>query len=226
MPIPCILSSAIFFKYIMPTAHLTNIAIHITAGSAGLLLGSILLMVGKGSALHVRLGRIFLAFAGVVCGSALVGTIFFRFIPLFAVLTVLVSYLVLGGWRVIYTKERGPAVWDAALTACTLLATAILLPILLRADLGQGSSAPVIFSTLGAVLIVIAYDSAKWFFSKRWHARLWRFEHIYKMLSAFFGMASAAIGNIFHTTLAQLLPSLLGTAFIAWFFWREFQRRR
>ncbi len=183
-------------------------------------------MQGKGTALHVKLGRIFLGFAAVVCTSALVGTIFFRFIPLFAVLTVLVSYLVLGGWRVIYTKERGPAMWDAALTACALLATAVLLPILLKADLGQGSSAPVIFSTLGAVVVVIAYDSAKWFFPKGWHAHLWRFEHIYKVLSALFGMASAAIGNIFHTTVAQLLPSLIGTTVIAWFFWREFQRRK
>jgi uncharacterized membrane protein len=210
----------------MPSAHLTNITIHIAAGAIGLLLGSILLLTVKGSAWHIKLGRIFVGFAGVVCGSALLGTILFRFIPLFAVLTLLVSYLVLGGWRVIYTKQRGPAIWDAALTAGALLGTGVLLPVLLKADLGLGSSAPVIFSTLGAVLVVIAYDIAKWFFPRGWHARLWRFEHIYKVLSALFGMASAAIGNIFHTTLAQLLPSVIGTVVIAWFFWREFRQHQ
>ena len=55
----------------------------------------------------------------------------------------------------------------------------ILLPILLKADLSQGSSAPVIFSTLGAVVVVIAYDIVKRFFPHGWHTRLWRFEHIY-----------------------------------------------
>jgi uncharacterized membrane protein len=210
----------------MISPHFTNIAIHITAGSIGLLLGVILLIVRKGSALHVKLGRIFLGFAGVVCGTALVGTIFFRFIPLFAVLTLLVSYLVLGGWRAIYTREHGPGRWDAALTACALLGTVLLIPVLLKADLGQGSSAPVIFSTLGAVVVVLAYDIGKWFFPRHWHARLWRFEHIYKILSALFGMASAGIGNYFHTTVAQLLPSAVGTLVIAWFFWREFQQRK
>ena len=208
----------------MFTPHLTNIIIHVCAGSFGLMLGAILLTMEKGTALHVKLGRIFVGFASVVCTSALVGTILFRFIPLFAVLTLLVSYLVLGGWRAIVTKDGDPDIWDAALTACALLGTAILLPILLKADLSQGSSAPVIFSTLGAVVVVIAYDIVKWFFPRGWHARLWRFEHIYKVLSAFFGMASAAVGNIFHTTLAQLLPSVVGTFVIAWFFWREFQR--
>lgn len=210
----------------MPSAHLSNIAIHVTAGSVGLLLGSILLILNKGTALHVKLGRIFIGMAAVVCSSALVGTIFFRFIPLFAVLTLLVSYLVLGGWRVIYTKEGGPAIWDAALTTAAVFGTAILFPVLLKADLSQGSSVPVIFSTLSAVVVVIAYDVAKWFFPRGWHIRLWRFEHIYKVLSALFGMASAAIGNIFHTTLAQLLPSLIGTLVIGWYFWREFQRHK
>jgi uncharacterized membrane protein len=208
----------------MTAPHFSNIVIHVIAGSAALLLGLILLMINKGTDLHVKIGRIFIAFAVVVCTSALVGTILFRFIPLFAVLTLLVSYLVLGGWRATVTKDSGPSVTDSALTASALLGTAILLPILLKADLSQGSSAPVIFSTLGAVIVVIVYDIAKWFFPRGWHARLWRFEHIYKVLSAFFGMASAAIGNIFHTTLAQLLPSVIGTLVIAWFFWREFQR--
>ena len=209
----------------MLTPHLTNIAVHVGAGAMGLLLGAILLALAKGTRLHRMLGRVFVGFAGVVCVSALVGTVFFRFIPLFAVLTLLVSYLVLGGWRVIYTQDRGPTAWDAALSACALLGTVLLVPVLLRADLGNGSSAPVIFSTLAAVVVVMAYDVAKWFFPRHWHARLWRYEHIYKALSALSGMASAAVGNIFHTTVAQLLPSVLGTAVIAWFFWREARHR-
>ena len=210
----------------MFTPHTTNIAVHVTAGALGLALGALMLLQAKGTPLHRRLGRVFIGCAGVVCVSALVGTVFFRFIPLFAVLTLLVSYLVLGGWRVIYTQGQGPSAWDAALTASALVGTLVLVPVLLRADFSHGSSPPVLFSTLGAVVVVIVYDIAKWFFPRRWHARLWRYEHIYKVVSALSGMASAAIGNIFHTTVAQLLPSALGTLVIAWFFWRESQRPR
>jgi hypothetical protein len=61
---------------------------------------------------------------------------------------------------------------------------------------------------------------------KRWHATLWRYEHIYKILSALFGMMSAAIGNIFHTTWAQLLPSAIGMAIVISFMWRESRGHR
>ena len=209
----------------MFTPHLTNIAVHVTAGTIGLVLGVVLLTLAKGTRLHRQIGRVFIGFAGVVCISALAGTVFFRFIPLFAVLTLLVSYLVLGGWRVIYTRDLGPGAWDAALTAGALLGTVLLVPVLLQADLSHGSSAPVIWSTLGAVGVVMAYDMAKWFFPHPWHARVWRYEHMYKVLSTLSGMASAAVGNIFHTTAAQLLPSALGSAVIAWFFWREARHR-
>ena len=208
----------------MLTPHEMNIALHVDAGTVGLLLGAILLVRDKGTPQHRRMGRIFVGFAGVVCLSALVGTVFFRFIPLFAVLTLLVSYLVLGGWRVVYTQGRGPGVWDALLTVCAAVGTVLLVPVLMKTDLTNGSSMPVIFSTLGAVVVIMLYDTAKWFFPRRWHARLWRYEHTYKVLSALSGMASAAVGNIFHTTIAQLLPSALGTVVIAHFFWREARR--
>lgn len=209
----------------MQNPHLFNIIVHVGSGAIALLIGTLLLALAKGTRRHITLGRLFMGFAVVVCSSALVGTVFFRFIPLFAVLTLLVSYLVLGGWRVIYTQAQGPTWIDALLTLSAALAGAALVPVLLRADLGQGSSPPVIFSTLGAVAVVIVYDTAKWFFPRRWHARTWRYEHIYKVLSALFGMASAAIGNTFHTTAAQLLPSVVGTLVIAWFFWREFRAK-
>jgi hypothetical protein len=51
----------------------------------------------------------------VVCLTAVIGNIVFRFMPLFAVLTVLVSYQLLSGWHVIYTRAAGPNAIDASL---------------------------------------------------------------------------------------------------------------
>ncbi|OYU46634.1 MAG: hypothetical protein CFE44_01125 [Burkholderiales bacterium PBB4] len=201
-----------------------NVLVHVTAGALGLLLGIALLYLPKGTPRHRQLGKVFGGVAGVVCLSAWVGTIFFRFVPVFATLSLLVTYLVLGGWRVVYTQERGPAVWDAVLTAAAMAGTAILVPVLTKADTGQGSSAPVVFATLGAVAVIILFDIAKWYFPRRWHAKLWRYEHMYKLVSALSGMASAAVGNVFHTVSAQLLPSAIGTGVIALLFWREYRR--
>ena len=189
------------------------------------MIGTAILTQAKGTPLHRQLGRVFVALAGVVCMSALVGTVFFRFVPVFAVLTLLVSYLVLCGWRVATTQASGPGLWDGVLTAAALAVAALLIPVLLQAELGQGSSVPVIVSTLAAVALVIFFDIAKWFFPRHWHARTWRYEHIYKMVSALSGMASAAVGNLFQTVTAQLLPSAFGTVVIAWCFWRESRRR-
>ena len=209
----------------MPDLHYLNIVVHVVAGATGLLVGTTLLYLPKGTPRHRWWGRIFVGLAAVVCLSAWAGTVFFRFVPVFATLSVLVTYLVLGGWRVVYTKARGPGIWDALLTAAAVAGTAGLVPILLQAKHGQGSSAPVVLSTLAALAVIIVYDIAKWRFPRHWHAHLWRYEHIYKIVSALSGMASAAVGNLFHTTSAQLLPSVIGSGVIAWFFWREYRHR-
>jgi uncharacterized membrane protein len=206
-------------------AHLLNIAIHVAAGAIGILIGLFMLATDKGTHRHRTVGRVFVAFAGVVCLSAIVGSALFRFIPLFAVLSLLVPYVLLSGWHVIYTKDAGPDRWDAALLIAGVTAAAALVPVL-TANAASGKSSPVVLATLGTLACVLLYDAARWLFPKRWHAASWRFEHIYKILSALFGMMSAAVGNIFQTTVAQLGPSAIGILFIVWFFWREMQLRK
>lgn len=212
----------------MTPAHLLNLAVHIGAGAVGILLGGVLLARAKGTRQHVRLGRVFVALAGAVGLSALVGSVFFRFIPLFAVLTLLVPYVLLSGWHVIYTKTLGPDTWDALLLLVAVAAAVLLVPVLLAAPPGGGSnSAVVVKATLGALAVVLVYDAARWLFPRRWHAHTWRYEHIYKIFSALFGMLSAAVGNLLGgVPVAQLAPSVLGVLAIAWFFWREARARK
>jgi uncharacterized membrane protein len=201
--------------------HQLNIATHVAAGSLGILLGLYLLATQKATARHRRIGRVFVASAAVVCVTAIVGTIFFRFMPLFAVLSLLVPYLLMSGWHAIYTREAGPNRIDAVLLVIGVIGACALVPILATASRAPGSSSLVAYSTLGALAFVMAYDAARWVFPRRWHATTWRLEHIYKILSSLFGMMSAAIGNIFQTTFAQLAPSAIGLVVGLWFMVRQ-----
>jgi hypothetical protein len=68
------------------------------------------------------------------------------------------------------------------------------------------------------VALLLAYDAARWLFPKRWHATLWRYEHIYKILGCLFGMLSAAVGNTVRAgqPWSQLAPSALGLVAVLW----------
>jgi uncharacterized membrane protein len=203
----------------MTFPHLLNLLTHISAGSIALGLGFAVLARAKGTAAHRRLGRWFTAFSGVVCLSAIVGTAIFRFLPLFAVLSVFVPYELVGGWRSARTKALGPQLFDALWTLAGVVACAVLIPVLLRANDGRSS---VVMATLGGLAVLLTYDTARWLFPRRWFARLWRYEHSYKLISAQFGMLSALVGNVIRVgqPWSQLLPSAVGLVVVIMTFLR------
>jgi uncharacterized membrane protein len=217
----------------MMTPHLLNLFIHVGTGIAAMALGFYLLWTPKGTRRHRTLGRAFAALTLVVCAAAAAGLALFRFMPLFAVLTVIVSYQLLSGWHVIYTKAAGPDRVDALLLAGACASAASMLPHLFGTDGAggmQGGQAPVVRSTLAALAVLLAYDAARWLFPRRWHAALWRYEHIYKILGCLFGMLSAAVGNTVRVgqPWPQLAPSVLGMAVVpcCWLRTYHAQRRR
>lgn len=201
----------------MPT-HLLNILVHIGAGIAAMALGFYVLWRPKEGVLHRRRGRVFVLLTGVVCLTAVIGNAVFRFMPLFAVLTLLVTYQLLSGWHVIYTRAKGPDVLDAGLLLGAVLLSAMLVRRLFHDDALAGASASVVWSTLAAVALLLAYDAARWLFPQRWHAVLWRYEHIYKILGCLFGMLSAAVGNTVRVgqPWSQLAPTVLGMLVVVW----------
>ncbi|MES2758974.1 MAG: hypothetical protein V4693_16495 [Pseudomonadota bacterium] len=210
----------------MHTMHLLNIFFHVACGTAAIVVGFLILGTEKGSARHRRLGHRFAWMTMGLCLSAVAGNLLFRFIPTFAVLTVLVLYQFLGGWRAVKTKERGPGLLDASMTACAAVFAFVLAPVVLVAAAADGSSA-VVYSTLATLAMVIGYDTCRWLFLPHWHAALWRYEHVYKTVASLFGMLSAASGNLirFGHPWSQLLPSALGVATIGWMFWRLWRGR-
>lgn len=76
----------------------------------------------------------------------------FRFMPLFAILTLLVLYQFLGAWRAVVTKAPGPALLDAALTAVAAVAGFILAPIVL---LAPDAPPAVMHATFAGLAVVI-----------------------------------------------------------------------
>jgi uncharacterized membrane protein len=204
------------------TLHLLNLAFHVGCGIAAIGLGFVILAAAKGTGQHLRLGRRFGWLTLAVCASAVTGNLLFRFMPLFAILTVLVLYQFLGAWRAAVTRSHGPNLVDAALTACAATAGFMLAPVVIAAH--QGPSA-VIWSTLAALAVVIGYDIARWLFPVRWFGALWRYEHVVKSVASLFAMLSAASGNAirFGQPWSQLLPSAIGIVTIAWMLWRTWR---
>jgi uncharacterized membrane protein len=203
--------------------NLLNICVHIACGVAAMAIGFLILATEKGTARHRRFGRFFAWLTLAVCATGVIGNVLFRFVPLFAILTLLVLYQFLGAWRAVVTKARGPALPDAALTAGAAIAGFVMAPIVLVAN----EAAPtVIYSTFGALALVIGYDTIRWLFPARWHASLWRYEHIYKAVASLFAMLSAASGNVirFGQPWSQLLPSAIGMTTICWIMWITWRR--
>jgi uncharacterized membrane protein len=212
----------------MSPMHLINLFSHIGAGIAAISLGFLLLASTKATSSHRERGRAFVALTLVVCVTGVVGNVFFRFIPLFAVLTVLVAYQLLSGWHVIYTKAAGPNRIDAFLAVCAASWAMFLIPLLLSGNGTRNAAPTVTYSSLGALVFLLAYDTARWCFPRRWHASLWRYEHIFKVVASLFAMLSAATGNLvrFGQPWSQLAPSVLGIVTIVWFIWRDLRAHR
>jgi uncharacterized membrane protein len=203
----------------MNEAHLANLAVHIGCGTVALALGFHILSKAKGTALHRRRGRVFIYFTGAVCASAAVGSAFFRFIPVFAVLSILVPYQLVGGWRSAMTREAGPQAFDALWTALALAVSTAIAPLLVNSPTGWGIVAA---STLGALFAVLLYDIARWLFPRRWFRSLWIYEHSYKLIASQFGMLSALIGNVVRIgqPWSQIAPSVVGLMVVGYFFWK------
>ena len=201
----------------MISGHLVNIGIHVASGTIALLIGFTMLAKAKGTSSHRRMGRIFCYFTLVVCCSAVVGTIFFRFIPIFAVLSVLVPYQLIGGWRSAYTQDRGPsgidAIWTILAAACSIMLTSTVLE-------HPGQAPIVVYSSLGALATILAYDAIRWLFPRRWYRVLWKYEHGYKLIASIFAMLSALVGNVVRVgqPWSQIAPSAVGILVIFYFF--------
>jgi hypothetical protein len=192
--------------------HTTNIITHVAAGSLALLCGVVALLTPKGSRRHRQSGRIFLYFLAVVVVTGLLGVFIFKRNTFLLVITLLSAYLGYSGFRIVKLRNNRPYLVDIAAAIITLLSVAYFLYYLSR--IGMMWSPVVIYSTVGYLFLVIAYDLARYLIPARYYRNGWLYEHIVKMVSAFSGLLSAFSGTVFpqFQPYSQILPSVFGTA--------------
>lgn len=199
--------------------HSVNVFVHAALGVVALVAGAIPLVARKGSATHKKYGRFFLAvFSGVIT-TAFIGSLFFRVRPFLIVITLLSFYAAFSGTRVLRTRSRGPGTIDFIVSLLVFAPASWCLIRLRSAHVAWDST--VIYSTLGAVYLVVVYDMMRFVLPNTDFDGLWMYEHAYKIVSAYSALLSAFAGTVlpFYQPLSQLAPSAcgLGIIFYQWY---------
>jgi uncharacterized membrane protein len=192
--------------------HSTNIAIHVAAGTIALLLGIVALSAKKGRQIHTKSGKWFLGFLSIVIFTGLLGVFVFGRNTFLLVITLLSAYQAFSGYRALQAKNNKPQPIDMLMAAITLLAALYFMYYMKQ--IGFFWSPVVIYSTLGALFTIIAYDFLRYFIPGSRYGRLWFYEHIYKMIGAFTALFAAFVGTVFvaYQPYSQILPSAFGMA--------------
>lgn len=195
----------------MENIHVTNMMVHVIAGTLALMAGLVALIVKKGQRWHRLMGRFFLYLMVVVIFTALVGVFLFGRNTFLLVITVLSGYLAYSGYRVLKTKAKPMRLFDVAIALLALVAVSYFLYYFYL--IGLIWSPVIIYSTVGYLLLILVYDFAKFLMLAGYREQSWIYEHILKMTSAFSGLLSAFAGTLFsqYQPYSQFIPSILGT---------------
>jgi len=200
----------------MQTLHNINILFHIIAGSVALLLGLIALLTTKGSKAHNKSGKFFLRFISIVILTGLIGVFVFGRNTFLLVITVLSGYVSFSGYRILLSKSNTPKILDIIVAIFSLIVLFYFLYYF--KSIGMIWSPILIFSTVGALLFIVTYDFLRYLIPKDKYKkhRIWIYEHIYKMTSAFSAILAAFVGTVFeeYQPHSQYLPSALGMMII------------
>ena len=177
------------------------LAIHVLVGTAAIVCGCVALCSAKGRRVHVRTGRLFMRCMLAVIASA-AGMTILRFNPYFAGLTASAAIGAISGWRVLRRKRPDidpaqRATWIDWLTAWAVLAIAVGLGFAVRAGMVHENIVVVRSMAYGAGGFAL-WDL--WRFARPagfpFTPNLWLYEHIVKILGAYFGAVAAFSGSV------------------------------
>ena len=203
----------------MDTIHSINIFLHVLTGTIALILGIVALISVKGGKVHNKSGVLFLWLMSVVILTGLVGVFIFGRNTFLLVITVLSGYVAFSGYRAVQLKSNKPRRIDIAATIISLVVLAYFLYYF--KSIGMIWEPIIIYSTVGALLLVITYDLFRYLIpqNKYQRNRIWLYEHIYKMTSAFSALLSAFVGTVLdeYQPHSQYMPSALGMLIIIGF---------
>lgn len=195
----------------MEVLHSTNILIHVLTGSAALLTGMIALIARKGNRLHRRLGKVFLLLLAVVIFTGLLGVFVFGRNTFLLIVTILSGYNGFSGYRVLQTKSNRPKALDVSIALLAVVTVSYVLYYF--KSIGMIWSPVVMYSSIGYLILIVTWDFARYLITAATYtnARIWLYEHILKMISAFSALLSAFSGTVLaqYQPHSQYLPSLL-----------------
>ncbi|MEM9647724.1 MAG: hypothetical protein AAF969_04530 [Bacteroidota bacterium] len=203
----------------MEIVHKANILLHVVTGSIGLLLGMVALFTQKGGKVHNKSGRLFLKLISVVILTGLIGVFVFGRNTFLLVITVLSGYVSFSGSRVLLNKTNTPKKLDMLMALTSLVVLAYFLYYF--KSIGMIWSPIIIYSTVGALVLVVTYDFLRYLIPQKKYIqnRIWIYEHIYKMTSAFSALLSAFTGTVLdqYQPHSQYIPSAVSMAIILGF---------
>ncbi|MEL7220339.1 MAG: hypothetical protein AAGJ93_03405, partial [Bacteroidota bacterium] len=126
------------------------------------------------------------------------------------VITVLSAYLAFSGYRCLQFKTNIPRELDIFIAILSMVVLSYYLYYM--KSIGMMWAPVVIYSTVGALFLVIAYDFLRYLIPQASYKRrrIWLYEHIYKMTNAFGALLSAFSGTVLeaYKPHSQYLPSV------------------
>ncbi len=191
--------------------HSANIITHVTTGIFALIIGLIILVKKKGTVAHQKLGIWFVYAVVLIVSTGIIGVFIFKRNLFLLVITMLVGYNTYSGIRVIQTKTNDFSVRDILMMAGAVFITFYFLYYL--NVVGFYWNPVIIYTTVGYLFFVIAYDLFRYCIPKSKYGDLWLYEHSCKMISALGGLLSAFTGTVLpdYKPYSQFLPSILMT---------------
>lgn len=208
--------------------HQINIFIHVLSGSLALITAIIAMVTKKGGRLHRKSGKAFLFLITIVIVTGLIGVFVFQVNTFLLVITLLSGYQAFSGYRIIINKSNTVKILDVFVALITLSSGIYFLYYF--KSIGMIWAPIIIYSTVGTLFAIVAYDFLRYLIPKNRYKKLWLYEHIYKMVAAFTALLSAFVGTVFpqYHPYSQFLPSIFGTllaiSFIVYFY-RKNRRR-
>ncbi len=194
----------------METLHQINIVTHVFAGTIALLAGLAAVFVRKTSKKHKQYGKAFMWMILIVIITGLIGVFVYQRNNFLLVITLLSGYTCYSGIRSVRFRGQRPAPIDYFIALVVIAAACYYLYYI--KSLGLYWSPVIIYSTVGALFLVTAYDLSKLVLGRYTLKKMVMYEHTYKMISALSAIASAFTGTIFPDLkpYSQFLPSLIG----------------
>jgi hypothetical protein len=205
--------------------HTFNIALHVLAGTIGLVIGFLAIFYSKRVPKHRRYGKIFLYLLATVVSTGFLGWLFFRSNSFLLMLTMLAGYVGYAGYRNIRLREQRNTLIDMIVSMVTLAAGICYVVWLNNSNSNWSPS--IVRPTLFALVLVTVYDLTKYFWLHRFIKKWWLYEHIYKMLSAHSALLSAFCGTVLpqFKPYSQIIPSVISLWMIVFFIVREIRSK-